>query len=306
MSPFARSAYFRLLDSRQRQRAAERFSPDYPLVLFVSLSRLSQGAAIFAGLFQISGRFGELAPVNTAIALGLALAATGLSLFHIHDRPRFWAMIRNLRSPVSWEIILSGAYTAIVALNLGLLWSIPALGRVLMGYALVISALAALTAAGFAYRFLAHPAWNTPLLSVIYLISGLILGLALTSSYSYAPAFGGLGLNSKPVLGSLGLLLLLQAGVELLYLRYLNRLDRGLKAFILGREGRIFWPYISAYFILPLALVLASLLGRPSAVLSALAFAGLLLGAFLERLLFFLLERPVYLFCPRGEGRGLP
>ncbi|HID11235.1 MAG TPA: hypothetical protein EYP17_08045, partial [Candidatus Latescibacteria bacterium] len=215
MSPFSRSAYFRLMDSRQR--AIERFSPDYPLVLFVSLSRLSQGAAIFAGLFQILGRFSELALVNTAIALGLALVATGLSLFHIHDRPRFWAMIKNLRSPVSWEIILSGAYTAIVSLNLILLQSIPALGKVLMGYALVVFAILALAATGFAYRFLAHPAWNTPILSIIYLISGLILGLALTSSY--APA--SLGLDFKPVLGSLGLLLLLQALVELFYLRYL-------------------------------------------------------------------------------------
>jgi DMSO reductase anchor subunit len=273
--PFPKSAYFRLRGSRRR---VEVFNPDYPLVFFTSLSRLSQGVAIFAGVFQVMGS-GELARLHTAVALGLALVATIISIFHINDRLRFMAMIKNLKSQVSWEVLLSGAYMAVMLINLILLCFIDFR---IMGYLVIIIAASVLIATGFAYKFFSHPAWNTNMLAIIYLISGLVLGLSFSSLATGA---------FFPVISlSLWLLIFIQALMELFYLRHLRGL--GLK-FIL--KERIFWAYVSSYFIVPLLLIFICLF-KPSVVLFALSFASLILGAFLERVLFFLIERPVYLF----------
>lgn len=305
MTPFPKSTYLRLLENRRRPIA--RYRPDYPLVFFILLSRFSFGVSIVSGLLQTSAHLGKTVVVNTAVSLGCLLLAIAISLTHLGAPRGFLRMIRNIRSPLAWEIGLSGTLLFILALNLALL-PLDMAGKGLaaaMGWVILAIALSALISSGLAYQFSSHPSWNTNLLPILYLFSGLILGLSFTCVVAQLTE-GTLLLNHTRALPSiLGLLIIAQLSVGYAYIRYLKGfLDQTVHNLLKGKPGKLFWAHMNLSFILPLVIILVALFRSGLELLPSLGLTvALLLGAYLERILFFSIEKPIYFFYYLGERR---
>jgi DMSO reductase anchor subunit len=278
------------------------------LVFFIFLSRFSFGVSIISGILQISGHLRETLVVNTVASLGSLLLAIAISLNHLGAPKGLMGMLRNIRSRLTWEIGLSGILLLILVVDLVLLsqdmsWETGLIGA--MGWIMIVIALSALISSALAYRFSTHPSWNTNLLPVIYLFSGLIVGLSFT--YVAAQVVEGASSFQGPrtIPFILGLFILAQLSVGYGYIRYLKGfLHRTVHDLLRGKSSTLFWTYMSLYFILPLLIILRALFRGgleffPSITLTVL----LLFGAYLERILFFSVEKPIYFFYYVGERR---
>jgi len=296
--PLPRSAYFRLVENRERGISA--MKPDYPLILFVFLSRISMGVAILVGISQLLYTDPPLLTFNLLLALGLMLFATLFSITHLSVRWRFMAMARNLRSQISWEILLAGAYMGVVVLDLLYVYLRPASS--VAGYGIpalmILFSLVALISQGTAYRFPSHPAWKNPLLSLFYLVSAPTVGL-----FIFWAEENLLGLQRGhfpswifPVF--ISILLVVQGTILYRYTGYVKQaLRRGHEKTLYGQRRGLFFLYPVLYLCIPLCAALLSFWpGRSPPPISILGLFSILAGAFVERVLFFLLEEPVYFF----------
>jgi len=302
MNFLARSTYLRVLENRQRDPA--RFQPEYPLLVFMIAARFALGLAVFAGLLQMAARSPGVVVLNTAVALGCLVAALGVAMTHLGAPRRFTGMLRNPRSRLSWEVSLVGLLILLLAANLVVFWvsAPPHLLAWVLGLAIILVGLGGLTAMGLLFKLPAHPAWNTNLLPAVNLISGLILGMAFTWAAAHLLGDSFLLPRTALILAALGLLILIQLGVGGCYLNYLHGfLDQTLKDLRRGRTSRLWQVYLGAYFGLPLALIAWSLWGRLGFPAGAGLLASLLAGVWLERVLFFSLEKPVFFFYFSGE-----
>jgi len=305
MTPLPKSTYLRLLENRHRPIAGYR--PDYPLVFFIFLSRFSFGVSIVFGILQISGGFEETVVVSNIIALGSLLLAIAISLTHLGAPRGFMGMIRNIRSRLAWEIGLSGVFLLIVFLNLVFL-SLDMWGKgvtAAMGWAMLLVALSALISSGLAYQFSTHPSWNTNLLPIFYLFSGLILGFSFTCIVAQVVEGTSSFQQVRTVPFILGTLILAQLSVGYGYIRYLKGfLHRTVHELLRGRASRLFWTYMSLSFILPLLIISRALFRGGLELLPSISLTvALLVGAYLERILFFSIEKPIYFFYYVGEKR---
>jgi len=303
MSSLARSTYLRILENRQRGPA--RLRPEYPLLVFMIAARFALGLAVLAGLLQMAARSPGVVALNTAVSLGCLVAALGVAMTHLGAPRRFTGMLRNPRSRLSWEVSLVGLLILLLAANLVLLFWINAPLHLLawvLGLAIILVGLGGLTAMGLLFKLWAHPAWNTNLLPAVNLISGLILGLTFTWTAAHLLGDPFLLPRTALILAALGLLILIQLGMGGCYLSYLRGfLDQTLKDLRRGRTAKLWRAYLGVYFGLPLALVVWSLWGHPGFVVGAGLLASLLSGVWLERVLFFSLEKPVFFFYFSGE-----
>ncbi len=305
MTPFPKSTYLRLLENKRRPIA--RYRPDYPLVFFIFLSRLSFGASVVSGTLQISAHLRETVVVNTIISLGSLLLAIAISLTHLGAPKGFVGMIRNIRSRLTWEIGLSGTLLPILFLNLVFL-SLDMWGKgitLVMGWAMLVIALSALISSGLAYHFSTHPSWNTNLLPIFYLFSGLILGFSFTCVVAQVVEGTSPFQHMRTIPLILGTLILAQLWVGYGYIRYLKGfLHRTVHDLLRGKASRLFWTYMSLSFILPLLIILGALFRGGFEFLPSISLtAALLVGVYLERILFFSIEKPIYFFYYVGERR---
>src|SRR5512136_402208 len=109
MNPLPKSAYFRLLEY-QKKTKVDSYSPDLPLILFISFSRVA------AGLSMINVFFPE-SMVWSGVSLGCMILATLASIAHLSAPQRFLTMIINNRSYLVWEIRLAGILTTFLGLH---------------------------------------------------------------------------------------------------------------------------------------------------------------------------------------------
>ncbi len=305
MTPLPKSTYLRLLENRRRPIA--RYRPDYPLVFFIFLSRLSFGVSIVSGILQISAHLRETVVVNTVISLGSLLLAIAISLTHLGAPKGFVGMIRNIRSRLTWEIGLSGVFLLILFLNLVFL-SLDMWGKgvtAAMGWAMLVIALSALISSGLVYQFSTHPSWNTNLLPILYLFSGLILGFSFTCVVGQVVEGTSSFQHTRTIPFIFGTLILAQLSVGYEYIRYLKGfLHRTVHDLLRGKASRLFWTYMSLSFILPLLIILRALFRGGLELLPSISLTvALLVGAYLERILFFSIEKPIYFFYYVGERR---
>lgn len=303
MIPLPKSTYLRLLENRRRPAA--KYRPDYPLVFFIFLSRFSFGLSIVSGILQIWTHFRETAVVNTIISLGCLLLAIASSLTHLGAPKGFMGMVKNIRSKLTWEIGLSGTLLLVLATNLVFL-STGIVGQGLvtaMGCVMLVVALSALISSGLAYQFATHPSWNTNLLPILYLLSGLALGFSSTCVALQVVEGTSFLRNTRIIPLILGILIFAQLLVGYGYVRYLRGfLHRTVLDLVKGKSSRLFWTYMSFTFILPLVIILGGLFqGGLELVLLVSLTIALLVGAYLERILFFSVEKPTYFFYFVGE-----
>ena len=142
-----------------------------------------------------------------------------------------------------------------------------------------------LLSTGWAYRFETHPAWKTSILPLYYLASALVVGLGLRSiQYPFAsvPFFFAALLLTK------GLLLAL----------YRNHLKMtsptSLKKIVVDQERGIFLAFFLTDLLLPALLTFSMFVRGDFVIFHCLLTTSSLVGIFLERILFFWVERPVF------------
>ena len=294
MASFPKSTYFRLQEKCERKPIP--YDPDYPLVLFVLLSRWSLGIGIVAGFLHIQNRMSEVVKVSMILSLILILLATFFSIFHLSDRMRFMAMVKNLRSQVSWEILTTGAFMCVVTVNcLTLYFFNPTdLLSFILATVVTIFGLLTLAATGWAYKFISHPYWNTHILSVFYIVSGLVIGLSTIFwiGTTFFPSIAVHSLRKIPVI--LGILLILHFIMGLIYVKHVGP---ALKMNFKDRTGKNASLYLLFTFAFPLILIMWSIISHEGSILSSsLLLASLTIGIYCERILFFSIENPNYMF----------
>jgi hypothetical protein len=194
-------------------------------------------------------------------------------------------MIRNSRSNLVWEIRLAGALTAGLGLQFlsGFAWVHPYQAYIPW----VNSALSVLflVSTGWAYRFETHPAWKSSLLPVFYLASAFTVGVGIRSIQFPFPTI--------PFV--LAGLLLVKALLLVLYRNHLKTASpTSLKKIVVARERWVFLAFLWTDLLLPGILTLALFVAGEFILLHCLFTTSCILGIFLERVLFFWVERPVY------------
>lgn len=277
-NPLPESAYFRLLE-HQKKVKLHSCQPDYPLIFFIFFSRLAAGLSIVSVFFSISIFW-------TGMAWGCMILATLASITHLGLPLRFLTMLRNNKSSVVWEIRLAGAFMTFLGLQClsgfgwfqGLRHFFPWINAVL--------AVLFLISTGWAYCFETHPAWKTAILPMYYIASALMVGLIFRS------------LESPPShwLPMLYAILLLTKGflVELYRSHLKITSPASLKKFVVGREKSVFLVFLWATLVLPGLLTLTFFIAGDVRLLHVAFVTSCLVGIFLERILFFWVESPVF------------
>jgi DMSO reductase anchor subunit len=293
MSPFGNplpeSAYFRLIQHRRKLRV-HTYHPDYPLVLFISFSRIGAGLALVSVLMPFSF-------IWSAIAFSCMILATIASIAHLNVPLRFITMIRNNKSSLVWEVRLAGALTGVLGLQL-----LPHFGyfqrfQMLSIWGGFFLAILFLLSTGWAYRFDTHPAWKTPILPVYYIVSALMAGFVFH-------------LTDHPfsILPMVFAALLLAKGY--LLFRYRNHLNTtsatSIERMLSGKEKWAFLAFLWSVLILPGLLTLVFFLEGPAEWSTIAMGASVIAGILLERILFFRVERPVFFlsFIKNPDPRG--
>jgi DMSO reductase anchor subunit len=276
-NPLPKSAYLRLLKHQQKTKR-NAYAPDPPLVLFIFFSRVGAGLALVSSFFQESILW-------LAISLGCMILATLASIAHLSVPQRFLTMIRNNRSYLVWEIRLAGALTVCLGLEfLSLLGWFHGSRSTFPWINLALSILF-LFSTGWAYRFETHPAWKTSLLPLYYLASGVAVGLAIRSTQTSS--------SVTPIL--FGGLLLVKAFLLVLYRNHLKTTSpTSLKKIVLDRERWTFLAFLWTDLFLPGLLTLALFIQGDFILFYCLFATSCLVAIFLERILFFWVERPIY------------
>ena len=276
-TPLTQSAYFRLLEYQKKMRLPS-YQPDYPLIFFIFFSRIASGLSIFSVFFPSSIFW-------VAIALGCMALATLASIAHLSVPWRFLTMVRNNKSYLVWEIRLAGTLTAFLGIQfLSSFGWFSGLRAFLPGINFVLSILF-LISTGWAYRFETHPAWKTPLLPAYYVISGLMAGLVLRS----------IEYESLIIPLFYVVLLVTKGFLITLYRNHLKKVSpTSLKKIVMDRERWGFLTFFCTTLLLPALITIALLLEGNIKTLQFVLIASCLTGIFLERILFFWVENPIY------------
>jgi DMSO reductase anchor subunit len=281
ITPFAnslpKSAYLRLLEYQGRGKV-DSFEPDLPLILFISFSRIAAGLSLIYVFFPESMLW-------SGVSLGCMMLATLASIAHLSVPRRFLTMAINNRSYLVWEIRLAGALGTFLGLQF-LSWVGWFLGYALyfpwLNFALSILFL---FSTGWAYRLETHPAWKTSLLPLYYLASALTVGFGLRSIQ-----------YPLPVVPFLFAALLIAKGFLLvLYRNHLKVTSpTSLKKIMVEKERWIFLAFFWTDLLLPVLLTFGLFIEGEMVIFHCLITTSCLVAIFLERILFFWVERPVF------------
>ncbi len=275
--PLSQSAYLRLLEY-QKETKVSSYPPDLPLILFISFSRMSAGLSLVYIFLPTSMLW-------SGVSLGCMVLATLASVAHLSVPHRFLTMALNSRSPLVWEIRLAGALGAFLGLQfltgLGYLHQF----RLLFPWLNFGISLFFLLSTGFAYQFETHPAWKTPLLPIYYLASASAIGLGLRSIQYPLPVipllFAGLTIAKACLL--------------LLYRNHLKMTSpTSLRNIIFDKEKGIFLAFLWTDLLVPALLNLGLFIEGEFVLFHCLITTSFLISVFLERILFFWVEKPVF------------
>lgn len=154
----------------------------WPLLIFSVLLGISSGAMIFAGIGEVKGKF-----KNVRFLLGIiAFAAVALggiaSTFHLGHPERALHILGNVGSAFSRELFMVGAM-GIVSLAYAVVAkkNFDSAAKVLGIIGAVIGVVLPLVA-GASYLMPARPVWDTFLLPLMYLGTGIGMGSVLAAA----------------------------------------------------------------------------------------------------------------------------
>jgi formate-dependent nitrite reductase membrane component NrfD len=264
-----------------------------------------------AGTFFVASFFSSL----VAMLIGWLICAMlggGLHLLFLGKPLRFWRIVFSSGWKTSW--ISRGLIFVVLFLILGLVhiiltqWANPLTAFVVIAD---IFASGAIIYGGFAMNYVnGIPLWNTALLPVLYIISGLWGGAELTLGIALAGSDIGVGAALEEWLRILLIGFLLLIPVFLVSVRYTSLTGRAsVKYMVLGKWAPLFWILVVIMgMVVPLIAVITSFLlgleATPEALLYAAIFSGLL-GDLATRYL--ILRCGLYNpLIPSSAGAGIP
>ena len=234
-----------------------------------------------AGMFFIASLFNSL-PAMVIGWLVCGVLGGGLHLLYLGKPLRLYRMI--LRPQTSW--ISRGLIFVALFLILGLVhmvlirWASP-LAALLI--ATDLFAFLAIIYGGFAMNYVnGIPLWNTALLPVLYVISGLWGGAEATLGIALATGKIGIGLAAEEWIRILVAGFILLIPVYLISVRYISLTGAAsVRDIVLGKWSPLFWiAVVTLGMIIPSAAVINSILigleVSPVALLYAAIFSGLL------------------------------
>ena len=277
--PLPKPSYLRLLEYQRQRPVFPAYAADRPLVFFIFFSRISAGLSILSVFFPFSILWMDTAFFCMALA-------TAASIAHLTVPSRFLTMIINHRSPLVWEIRLAGALTgSLGAQLLSHMGMFPGF-EILLPWTSFSLSILFLISTGWAYRFHAHPAWNTNILPGYYLASASMTGYALYSIVHPNPFFR---LVTVTLLCAEGFLILF-------YLNYLCKTSWiSLKRIDSGKERRVSLAFLVTVLLLPAILTFVPLFTESLAPFASVLALSSGAGIVFERILFFRLEQPGFL-----------
>ncbi len=275
--PLSKSAYLRLLEYQKKMKVSS-YEPDLPLVFFISFSRIGAGLSLVHIFFPASILW-------SGVSLGCMVLATLASIGHLSVPQRFLTMALNGRSFLVWEIRLAGALTTFLGLQFLSWFGYLDHYRLFFPQFNVGLAILFLVSTGLAYHFETHPAWKTPLLALYYVVSAAALGIGLRSiQYPVAAIpflFAALLFTKTCLLG--------------LYRNHLKIASpTSLKKIVIDKERWVFLAFLWTDLLLPALLTLGLFVEGEFVLFHCLITTSFLLAVFLERILFFWVERPVF------------
>lgn len=236
-----------------------------------------------AGIFFVASFFSSLVTMLTGWLTCAALGG-GLHLLFLGKPLRFWRIVISSGWQTSW--ISRGLIFVVLFLVSGLVhiiltqWGNPLMALVVIAD---IFAFCAIIYGGFAMNYVnGIPLWNTALLPVLYVISGLWGGAELTLGVFLIKGemVSGIAVEEAIRILLIGFLLLIP--VFLVSVRYTSSTGRAaVKYMVLGKWAPLFWILVvSMGMVVPLIAVITSfrlgLEATPEAWLYAAIFAGLL------------------------------
>jgi formate-dependent nitrite reductase membrane component NrfD len=234
-----------------------------------------------AGIFFIASLFDNL-PAMLAGWLACAVLGGGLHLAFLGHPGRFWRMMFSSGWQTSW--ISRGIIFVSLFLFLGLL-------HVLLGYitavpvgltvAADIFAFLTIIYGGFAMNYVnSIPLWNTALLPVLYLISGLWGGAEVVSGFALATGSTAASATVEEWLRLLVIGFIVLIPVYLISVRYTSPTGlMSVKQIIAGRWARLFWTVVVVIgMVIPLAAVIASFIAGLEEVPEAFLYLTIVCG----------------------------
>jgi len=237
-----------------------------------------------AGMFFVSSFFEN----RWGLLIGWLICAVlggGTHLLYLGHPLRFWRMLISSGWKTSW--ISRGLYFVMFFLILGavhmglLFWVIPATPLLIL---VDIFAFLAIIYGGFAMNYVnGIPLWNTALLPILYVVSGIWGGAELMLATALATGATGLGIAVEEWIRILLIGFVIILAVYLISVRYGSLAGRvSVREIAFGRWAPLLWIAVVALGIaLPLGVVLLSFLAGLEAIPAALvyiAISGGLLG----------------------------
>lgn len=145
----------------------------WPLVVSTACQRVG------LGLFICAFVIGVPVPLSVVAWITLGLLAVGgiASIFHLQRPQRFFNAFSNLKSHLTQEALIT-PFLGVALLVCGLDGLLYDLGLATFAVGLVTALLAAafLVCTGLAYQMGSRPAWNTPFVLVLFLLTALEAG----------------------------------------------------------------------------------------------------------------------------------
>lgn len=151
----------------------------WPLLIFSVLLSVSSGAMIFAGIGEIKGRFKNVRFILGVVAFAAVAVGGCASAFHLGHPERALHILGNMGSAFSRELFAVGAM-AVVSLVYAVLAkkSFEDAAKVFGIIGAVVGVVLPLVA-GATYVMAARPVWDTFLLPVMFLSTGVGMGFLL-------------------------------------------------------------------------------------------------------------------------------
>lgn len=158
----------------------------WPLLIFSVLLGMGSGLLVFIGIGELKGAFKKVRFVLAVSALVLLAAGGVASTFHLGHIDRAFHILGNLNSAFSHELF-AVAFAALVALVYAVLArkDYPGAAKVVGILALIAGLVLPLTA-GISFMMPARPAWDSFTLPLMYLGTGLGMGMVLGAALVYA------------------------------------------------------------------------------------------------------------------------
>lgn len=247
------------------------------VLLWLAFFFIEMGAGMFFVALFINSLLAMLIGWLTCAVLG-----GGLHLLFLGKPMRFWRIVLSSGWKTSWisrGLIFVSLFLLLGLVNMGLaLWASPITALMI---AAAVFAFLSIIYGGFAMNYInAIPLWNTALLPILYVFSGIWGGAELTLGVALATGATSLGIAVEEWIRLLLVGYILILAVYLVSMRYGPLAGRfSVREVVVGKWSLLMWIGVVAVGLaLPVAVVINSFQIGLQATPVALLYIGILAG----------------------------